>query len=96
MTDAAHDSLIRDQFTRQATPFSTAAPIADRAALALIVEAAGAGPDDCVLVAGRGHEAFQQVGHDRVALDDRDLVRRYLYNLEPGSPYGALMTVGNS
>ncbi|HEV3138206.1 MAG TPA: UDP-N-acetylmuramoyl-L-alanyl-D-glutamate--2,6-diaminopimelate ligase [Pirellulales bacterium] len=55
-----------------------------------------AGPDDCVLVAGRGHEAFQQVGHDRVALDDRDLVRRYLYNLEPGSPYGALMTVGNS
>jgi UDP-N-acetylmuramoyl-L-alanyl-D-glutamate--2,6-diaminopimelate ligase len=53
-------------------------------------------PDDCVLVAGRGHESFQQVGHDRVALDDRDLVRRYLYNLEPGSSYGALMTVGNS
>ncbi|MBI3838998.1 MAG: UDP-N-acetylmuramoyl-L-alanyl-D-glutamate--2,6-diaminopimelate ligase [Planctomycetia bacterium] len=55
-----------------------------------------AGPDDCVLVAGRGHEPFQRVGHDRIALDDRDLVRRYLYNLEPGSPYGALMTVGNS
>jgi SAM-dependent methyltransferase len=41
--------LIRDQFTRQATPFSTAAPIADEAALRLIVEAAEAGPEDSVL-----------------------------------------------
>lgn len=49
MTDAAHNSLIRDQFTRQATPFSTAAPIADAGALAMIVEAAEAGPDDLVL-----------------------------------------------
>ncbi|HEX3862385.1 MAG TPA: methyltransferase domain-containing protein [Stellaceae bacterium] len=49
MSDNAHNSLILDQFTRQATPFSTAAPIADAAALAKIVEAAGAGPDDTVL-----------------------------------------------
>ena len=49
MSNAAHDDLIRDQFTRQATPFSTAAPIADTAALAMIVEAAGAGPNDTVL-----------------------------------------------
>jgi SAM-dependent methyltransferase len=49
MTDAAHNSLIREQFTRQATPFSTAAPIADAGALAMIVEAARAGPDDLVL-----------------------------------------------
>jgi SAM-dependent methyltransferase len=49
MTDAAHSSLIRDQFTRQATPFSTAAPIANEAALKLIVEAAQAGPADEVL-----------------------------------------------
>jgi ubiquinone/menaquinone biosynthesis C-methylase UbiE len=49
MTDAAHSSLIRDQFTRQATPFSTAAPIANEAALKLIVDAAGAGPQDEVL-----------------------------------------------
>src|SRR5271170_3301987 len=49
MTDAAHSSLIRDQFTRQATPFSTAAPIADAGALATIVAAADAGPDDTVL-----------------------------------------------
>src|SRR5437773_11199310 len=49
MTDTAHSGLIRDQFTRQATPFSTAAPIADAGALRLIVEAADAGPDDTVL-----------------------------------------------
>ena len=49
MTDAAHDSLIRDQFTRQARPFSTAAPIADAGALAMIVAAAEASPDDLVL-----------------------------------------------
>lgn len=49
MSNATHDALIRDQFTRQAVPFSTAAPIADQAALRMIVEAAAAGPDDSVL-----------------------------------------------
>jgi ubiquinone/menaquinone biosynthesis C-methylase UbiE len=49
MTVAAHHSLIRDQFTRQATPFSTAAPIADAGALELIVAAAAASPEDVVL-----------------------------------------------
>jgi SAM-dependent methyltransferase len=49
MTDVTHSSLIRDQFTRQATPFSTAAPIASEASLKLIVDAAQAGPDDEVL-----------------------------------------------
>jgi ubiquinone/menaquinone biosynthesis C-methylase UbiE len=49
MADEAHSDLIRDQFTRQATPFSTAAPIASEDALRIIVEAAAAGPDDTVL-----------------------------------------------
>ena len=49
MDRAAHDSLIRDQFTRQAIPFSTAAPISDERALAMIVAAAHPGPDDSVL-----------------------------------------------
>ena len=49
MTDDAHQSLIRDQVTRQATPFSTAALIADAGALEMIVAAAQAGPDDAVL-----------------------------------------------
>ena len=45
-------------------------------------------PDDTVLIAGRGHE--------RVPLDDRDISRRYLYNLAPRSQYGALAAIGNS
>jgi ubiquinone/menaquinone biosynthesis C-methylase UbiE len=49
MTDAAHQDLIREQFTRQATPFSTAAPIANEAALKLIIDAARPGPDDTLL-----------------------------------------------
>jgi UDP-N-acetylmuramoyl-L-alanyl-D-glutamate--2,6-diaminopimelate ligase len=55
-----------------------------------------AGPDDVVLVAGRGHETYQTVGHQRVRFDDRDVARRYLYNLEPESRYGALAGVSNS
>jgi ubiquinone/menaquinone biosynthesis C-methylase UbiE len=49
MSENAHSDLIRDQFTRQATPFSTAKTIADEGALRMIVEAAEAGPDDTVL-----------------------------------------------
>jgi len=49
MTEATHDALILDQFTRQARPFSTAATISNEAALQMIVEAARPGPDDAVL-----------------------------------------------
>jgi SAM-dependent methyltransferase len=49
MTDDAHSSLIRDQFTRQATPFSTASAITDAGALGTVVDAAAPGPDDTVL-----------------------------------------------
>ena len=44
-----HKDSILDQFTRQAVPFSTAPSIKDEAALKLIVEFSGAGPDDTVL-----------------------------------------------
>jgi ubiquinone/menaquinone biosynthesis C-methylase UbiE len=49
MTGASHQGLILDQFTRQATLFSTAAPITNADALQMIVEAARPGPDDRVL-----------------------------------------------
>ena len=49
MTDASHQGLILDQFTRQAALFSTAAPITNADALRMIVEAARPGPDDTVL-----------------------------------------------
>jgi ubiquinone/menaquinone biosynthesis C-methylase UbiE len=49
MSTSKHSELILDQFTRQAVPFGTAPSIKDEAALKLIVEWSGAGPDDTVL-----------------------------------------------
>jgi ubiquinone/menaquinone biosynthesis C-methylase UbiE len=49
MTQKTHSGLIRDQFTRQAAPFNQAGPIADSAALQMLVDAARPRPDDTVL-----------------------------------------------
>ena len=49
MTDTAHQERILDQFTRQATPFSTANTITDVNALRMIVTAAAPTPGDTVL-----------------------------------------------
>ena len=49
MSDTNHQDLILDQFTRQATVFSTAAAITDEDALRMIVEAARPTPDDRLL-----------------------------------------------
>ena len=49
MTETSHQDLILDQFTRQATPFSTAAPINNERALQMILDAARPRPDDRVL-----------------------------------------------
>ena len=49
MPNDTHSRLIRDQFTRQAMPFSTASPITDAVALQMIVDAAAPGPADTVL-----------------------------------------------
>src|SRR5438874_1664386 len=49
MATSKHSDLILDQFTRQAVPFATAPSIKDEAALRLVVEFSGAGPDDTVL-----------------------------------------------
>jgi ubiquinone/menaquinone biosynthesis C-methylase UbiE len=49
MSDTTHQERILDQFTRQATPFSTASPITDANALRMIVEAADPQPGDTVL-----------------------------------------------
>jgi len=46
---ATHRDTILDQFTRQAVPFATAPGIQDEAALRLVVEFSGAGPDDTML-----------------------------------------------
>jgi ubiquinone/menaquinone biosynthesis C-methylase UbiE len=49
MTNATHQDLILDQFTRQATVFSTATAITDEDALRMIVEAVRPGSDDRLL-----------------------------------------------
>jgi SAM-dependent methyltransferase len=49
VSTSKHSELILDQFTRQAVPFATAPSIKDEAALKLIVDWSGAGPDDTVL-----------------------------------------------
>src|SRR5258708_3941788 len=49
MDDANHQGLILDQFTRQATLFSTAPAITDEGALRMIVEAGCPGAGDTVL-----------------------------------------------
>jgi len=33
-----------------------------------------------VLLAGKGHEAYQIVGDDRLQCDDRELARQWLYD----------------
>jgi ubiquinone/menaquinone biosynthesis C-methylase UbiE len=49
MADATHHDLILEQFTRQATVFSTAPTITDEDALGMVVEAAGPASDDRLL-----------------------------------------------
>jgi ubiquinone/menaquinone biosynthesis C-methylase UbiE len=49
LSQPSHNDLILDQFMRQATPFSTASPITDVAALKLIIEMAGTAATDTVL-----------------------------------------------
>jgi ubiquinone/menaquinone biosynthesis C-methylase UbiE len=49
MSELTHEQRILDQFTRQATPFSTASTITDANALRMIVEAAAPKPGDTVL-----------------------------------------------
>ena len=36
-------------------------------------------PGDCVLIAGKGHEDYQIIGDERLALDDREIAETWLY-----------------
>jgi UDP-N-acetylmuramoyl-L-alanyl-D-glutamate--2,6-diaminopimelate ligase len=37
-------------------------------------------PGDCVLIAGKGHEAYQIFGDEQIALDDRLIAEEWLYS----------------
>jgi UDP-N-acetylmuramoyl-L-alanyl-D-glutamate--2,6-diaminopimelate ligase len=50
--------------------------IVDREA-AIRAAAEGAGPDDIVLIAGKGHESYQTIGTEKRPFDDRDMARKH-------------------
>ena len=47
-----------------------------------------AAPDDCVLIAGKGHETVQLIGAQRLRFDDRDVVREVLHGMGQARPGG--------
>ena len=55
-----------------------------RHAIRLAIEAMG--PDDVVLIAGKGHENYQLVGKQKRRFDDRDEARRILAGEPPPPP----------
>jgi ubiquinone/menaquinone biosynthesis C-methylase UbiE len=70
---STHQDLVRDQFTKQAIPFATAAGIKDEEALKLVVDFTGAGPNDTVLDVACGPGlvvcAFAQVVRHATGID---------------------------
>jgi UDP-N-acetylmuramoyl-L-alanyl-D-glutamate--2,6-diaminopimelate ligase len=38
-------------------------------------------PGDCVLIAGKGHEDYQLIGHEQTEFDDRQVARDWLYRI---------------
>jgi UDP-N-acetylmuramoyl-L-alanyl-D-glutamate--2,6-diaminopimelate ligase len=46
------------------------------AAIDMALSSAQAG--DCVVISGKGHESYQQVGREKFYFDDREVVRGWL------------------
>ena len=57
-----------------------------RAAIALAISIAG--PDDIVVVAGKGHEVTQTIGTEQRPFDDRVVARELLDELATTTPNG--------
>lgn len=74
-------ALILDQIAAGFDAPARALRIEDRAA-AIAAAIRDADPDDLVLVAGKGHESFQQIGARKLPFSDRDQVWQVLR--EPG------------
>ena len=71
MPDTDHQGLILDQFTRQATVFSTAPSITDERALQMIVEAARPDSNDTVLDVACGPGTTAAPSADSTSLRSR-------------------------
>jgi UDP-N-acetylmuramoyl-L-alanyl-D-glutamate--2,6-diaminopimelate ligase len=73
---------IADDLLRGFRDSAEAEVILDR--VAAIHQALGsARPGDCVLIAGKGHENYQIVGDQRIPMDDREIARQWLYEVQP-------------
>ena len=48
-----------------------------------------AGPGDGILVAGKGHETYQEIGGRRLRFDDREVVRARLHGVAGAERIGA-------
>jgi UDP-N-acetylmuramoyl-L-alanyl-D-glutamate--2,6-diaminopimelate ligase len=59
-------------------PAATGALVEPDRAAAIALAIAEAGPDDLVLIAGKGHEDYQILGTEKVHFDDREQARRCL------------------
>ena len=46
---------------------------------------AAAEPGDCVLIAGKGHENYQILGHQTIPLDDYEIAAGWLYHNLPAA-----------
>lgn len=56
--------------------------VVDRAD-AIRLALASAEPGDCVLIAGKGHEKHQIIGHERIPSDDCEIACQWLYEVQP-------------
>jgi UDP-N-acetylmuramoyl-L-alanyl-D-glutamate--2,6-diaminopimelate ligase len=52
-----------------------------RAAIRMALRSAR--PGDLILIAGKGHEDYQILGHEKIHFDDREVAREELTGLEP-------------
>lgn len=80
------DAIIEQMRDGLADPDAALVETDRRRAVALAVSKAGA--DDVVLVAGKGHEDYQEVAGQRHPMDDRDLARQALAAWQAPAPAG--------
>ncbi|MCX7117367.1 MAG: UDP-N-acetylmuramoyl-L-alanyl-D-glutamate--2,6-diaminopimelate ligase [Legionellales bacterium] len=66
-------SVIIDEICEGLLPKTKSQKIADRA-LAIQEGLKMTGPNDILLIAGKGHEAYQQIGQERFLFSDKDVV----------------------
>jgi len=45
-------------------------------------------PEDCLLIAGKGHERYQIVNGKRIPLNDAEIARDWLYDVQPFAQLG--------